>query len=158
MFLHNNFIKNKMEAKEAFNINLHRKKSFEQCINYNKINLNSDSKNKLMEEDKSQNIFINKYLEEAELNEIYDLLYEINHTLSMSVYINNNKNCCNNKRSCSCEHKHLTHDKQHSKELKEILYILKKPLYEIPFKPLLKPKKISLDGKVFFAIPSDSNN
>ena len=149
-----------MEAKETPNIkpNSYEQHSFEKYINYNKINLNFGSKNKLMEEEKSQNVFVNKYLEEADLNEIYDLLYEINNTISMSVYIKENNNCCNKKRSCSCESKHFTPNKQHSKELKEILYILKKPLYDIPFKPLLKPKKISLDGKVFFAIPSDNNN
>ena len=150
-----------MEAKEtaiSTKTNIHKKHSFEQYTNFNKINLNFSSKNKLMEEEKSQNIFINQNLEEADLNEIYDLLYEINNTISMSSYIKDNKNCCCNKRSCSCEHEHFTHNKQHSNELKEILCILKKPLYEIPFKPLLKPKKISLDGKVFFANPLDSNN
>ena len=149
-----------MEAKEtaiSTKTNIHKKHSFEQYTNINKINLNFGSKNKLMEEEKSQNIFINQNLEEADLNEIYDLLYEINNTISMSSYIKDNKNCCCNKRSCSCEHEHFTHNKQHSNELKEILCILKKPLYEIPFKPLLKPKKISLDGKVFFANPLDSN-
>ena len=153
-----------MEAKETETItikqNIYKQDSFELSINNNKINFNFNSKNKLLEEEKSENIFINKYLEEANLNEIYDLFYKINNTISTSVFIteNKNKNSCNKKRSCSCESKHFTHDKHHSKELREILYILKKPLNEIPFKPLLKPKQISLVGKVFFAIPSDNNN
>ena len=149
-----------MEAKKTSKIktNMLEQDSFEQYVNNNKIKLNFNQKNKLLEEEKSQNIFIDKYFEEADLNEIYDFLYEINRTIAMSFYISDNNNCCNKKRSCSCESKHLTHNKHHSKELKEILCILNKPLYEIPFKPLLKPKKISLVGKVFFAIPSDNHN
>ena len=120
-----------MESKETLKskANLHEHNSFEQYINYKKTNLNFGSKNNLMEKEKSQNVFINKYLEEADLNEIYNLLYEINSSISMNVYKKKNKNCCNNLRSCSCENKHLTHNKQHSNELNEILYILKKPLY-----------------------------
>jgi len=108
-----------MEAKETATTtikqNIYKQDSFEQSINNNKINFNFDSKNKFLEEEKSENIFINKYLEEANLNEIYDLLYKINNTISTSVFITENKNCCNKKRSCSCESKHFTHDKQHSK-------------------------------------------
>ena len=149
-------------AKEAstttIKTNLYKQDSFEQYINNNKINFNFRTKNKLMEEEKSQNIFVNKFLEEADLNEIYDLLCEINNTISTNVFITENKSCCNKKRSCSCENKHFTHSRQHSQELREILYILKKPLNKIPFKPLLKPKKISLVGKAFFAISSDNDN
>ena len=59
-------------------------------------------------------------------------------------------------------------EEEHSKECKEILSILRKPLsnknitnfkmYDTPFKPLLKPKKVSLVGKVFFGIPDDDIN
>ena len=51
------------------------------------------------------------------------------------------------------------------KECQEILNILKKPLsdknirfYNSPFKPLLKPRKISMVGRVFYDIPNDENN
>ena len=56
----------------------------------------------------------------------------------------------------------------HSKECQEILSILNKPLsnknirnkdkYETPFKPLLKPKKISLVGKIIFGAQSNDYN
>ena len=61
-----------------------------------------------------------------------------------------------------------TINEDHSKECKEILSILRKPLsnknirnlrmYDTPFKPLLKPKKVSLVGKVLFGIPADDIN
>ena len=56
-------------------------------------------------------------------------------------------------------------ENDNSKECQEILNILKKPLshkniryYNSPFKPLLKPRQISMVGKVFFNIPNDENN
>ena len=50
-------------------------------------------------------------------------------------------------------------------ECQEILNILKKPLsgknlrlYNSPFKPLLRPRKISMIGKVLIGIPNDEND
>ena len=56
-------------------------------------------------------------------------------------------------------------ENDNSKECQEIINILKKPLshkniryYNSPFKPLLKPRQISMVGKVFYNIPNDGNN
>ena len=61
-----------------------------------------------------------------------------------------------------------TINEDHSKECKEILSILRKPLsdknirnlriYDTPFIPLLKPRKVSLVGKVFFGTQNDEIN
>lgn len=61
--------------------------------------------------------------------------------------------------------KELENENKNIKEFQEILEILKYPRSDkdirngiiSPFKPLLKPKKISLIGKVFFDIPNDDN-
>ena len=60
--------------------------------------------------------------------------------------------------------KELENENKNIKECQEILDILKYPRSDknirngiSPFKPLLKPKKISLIGKVFFDIPNDDN-
>ncbi len=60
--------------------------------------------------------------------------------------------------------KELENENKNFKECQEILDILKYPRSDkdirngiSPFKPLLKPKKISLIGKVFFDIPNDDN-
>ena len=60
--------------------------------------------------------------------------------------------------------KEFEKENKNYKECKEILDILKYPRSDknirngiSPFKPLLKPKKISLIGKVFFDIPNDDN-
>ena len=108
---------------------------------------------------------MNKSLEEADLKDIYKLLKEINKNIILNINSKNTKDFHNIKRSCSSENKKNLNEKKHSNEFEEILYILKKPLINenikkeksklIPFKPLLKPKKISLVGKVIFNVPSD---
>ena len=138
---------------------------FEQNINNNKICFKYSSKNKLFEKEKTENIFMNKALEKADLKDIYKLLKEINQTINSNINSKNKKDYHNIKRSCSCENKKDANEREHSNEFEEILYILKKALinenikkeksYLIPFKPLLKPKKISLVGKVLFHVPSD---
>ena len=138
---------------------------FEQNINNNKICFKYSSKNKLFEKEKTENIFMNKALEKADLKDIYKLLKEINQAINSNINSKNKKDYHKIKRSCSCENKKDANEREHSNEFEEILYILKKPLinqnikkeksYLIPFKPLLKPKKISLVGKVIFNVPSE---
>ena len=137
---------------------------FEQNIN-NKIRSKYGSKNKFFENEKTEHIFMNKSLEEADLKDIYKLLKEINKNIILNINSKNKKDFHNIKRSWSSENKKYVNEKKHSNEFEEILYILKKPLINenikkeksklIPFKPLLKPKKISLVGKVIFNVPSD---
>ena len=138
---------------------------FEQDINNNKICFKCSSKNLFFEKEKTEHIFMNKALEKADLKDIYKLLKEINQAIYSNINIKNKKDYHNIKRSFSSENKKDANEREHSNEFEEILCILKKPLinenikkektYLIPFKPLLKPKKISLVGKVIFNVPSD---
>ena len=138
---------------------------FEQNINNNKICFKYSSKNQLFEKEKTEHIFMNKALEKADLKDIYKFLKEINQAINSNINSENKKDYHNIKRSYSSEIKKDANEREHSNEFEEILYILKKPLinqnikkeksYLIPFKPLLKPKKISLMGKVLFHLPSD---
>ena len=113
--------------------------------------------------DKIEKLFENKYFEEAELDEIYNVLKEINKAVNIDVNTTTKKDYYK-KYSMNIPTKN-TINEDHSKECKEILSILRKPLsnknirnlrmYDTPFKPLLKPKKVSLVGKVLFGIPAD---
>ena len=56
-------------------------------------------------------------------------------------------------------------ENENNNECQEIINILKKPLsdknirfYNSPFKPLLKPRKISMIGKVLCGIPNDEDD
>jgi len=123
----------------------------------------------LAEKDISQNLFNNKYFEELELDDINDVINEINKAVTIDINTVNQKDCDNNKNKNQTyikQNNNITND-DHFNVCQEILSILKKPLsnknirnrniYSTPFKPLLKPKKISMVGKVFFDIPSDNN-
>ena len=129
---------------------------------------NEEEKKNIKENEKSQNIFENKFLEEADLDEIYDFLNEINQAVTIDVNTIDKKSFyLNNKNSKSDQNLNIKNE-DHSNECQEILSILKKPLsnkdirngkfYDSPFKPLLKPKKVSLVGKVFYGNPSDDIN
>ena len=127
---------------------------------------NEEEKKSGKENEKSHNIFENKYFEEADLDEIYDVLYEINQAVTIDVNTINKDNFYHNKNNSKSEQNlNIKNDDEHFNECQEIISILKKPLsnkdvrngkfYDSPFKPLLKPKKVSLVGKVFYGIPSD---
>ena len=115
---------------------------------------------------KIEKIFENKYFEEADLDEIYNVLKEINKAVTIDINTTTKKDYYK-KYSMNIPTKN-TINEDHSKECKEILSILRKPLsnknirnlrmYDTPFKPLLKPKKVSLVGKVLFGIPADDIN
>ena len=115
------------------------------------------------------NIIDNKYFEEADLNEIYDVLNEINKAVIININKTNKINYHNQYKNISNSEEKINNiNNDHSKECQEILSILKKPLsnknirnriiYDTPFKPLLKPKKISLVGKIFIGSPSNDSN
>ena len=121
----------------------------------------------LAEKDNSQNIFNNKYFEEIELDEISDVINEINKAVTIDINTVNKKDCdIKTNNTYIKQSNNITND-EHFNVCQEILSILKKPLsnknvrnrniYATPFKPLLKPKKVSMVGKVFFNIPSDNN-
>jgi len=139
---------------------------FENTSSPNLTYKNEEDKNSGKENEKSHNIFENKYFEEADLDEIYDVLYEINQAVTIDVNTINKNNFYKQKNiSKSEQNLNLKNDEDHFNECQEIICILKKPLsnkdirngkfYDSPFKPLLKPKKVSLVGKVFYGIPSD---
>ena len=142
--------------------------SFEQEINENDRNKsfsNFETKNKFINEE-SDNIFRDKNLEEAEINDIYDLLNKIELEITLDKSILDNEDdyyIKNRRRSYSFE---IKKNKKQLNECEEILSILKKPLsdknlkdkniFNIPFKPLLEPKKVSLVGKVIYDITSEN--
>ena len=121
----------------------------------------------LVEKDNSESIFNNKYFEELELDEISDVLNEINKAVTLDINTVNQKDGDKNKSQTYIKQSNNIINDDHFNVCQEILSILKKPLsnkdirnkniYSTPFKPLLKPKKISMVGKVFFDIPSDNN-
>ena len=141
--------------------------SFEQGLNNNRFNLNLDSKieskNKLIDKEKVEKFFFSKKLfEKSNIDEIYDLLELMNHPVTIDVNKINKKDYYysnNEKRALSIGKKiNISNNKkQHFKECQEILHKLQMPIIaknddKIPFKPLLKPKKISLVGKVIVDI------
>ena len=130
---------------------------------------NEEEKKRGKEYEKSHKIFENKYFEEADPDEIYDVLYEINKAVTIDVNTINKNNFYQKKNHSKSEQNlNIKNDDDHFNECQEIICILKKPLsnkdirngkfYDSPFKPLLKPKKVSLVGKVFYGIPSDDIN
>ena len=145
--------------------------SFEQEISENDSNKsfsNFESKNKFMKEE-SESIFRDKNLEEAEINDIYDLLNKIELEITLDKSILDNKDdyyIKNRRRSYSFEIKKNKKNEKQLNECEEILSILKKPLsdknlkdkniFNFPFKPLLEPKKVSLVGKVIYDITSEN--
>lgn len=139
--------------------------------------LNDNFKTKLndcfnFDAEKEKNIS-NKYFEEIDINEIFDVLNEINQAVTIDTdTINKNEFIEQKKQVCNDENTNIIFNDEHFNACQEILSILKKPssnknirirnIYnsqnDTPFKPLLKPKKVSLVGKVFYDIPSDINS
>ena len=85
-----------------------------------------------------------EYDKEEENDEIKSILSDLNKNIDINIKEKEN----NNYRECQ-----------------EIINILRKPLsdkyirsYISPFKPLLKPKKISMAGKVLYDIQNDNND
>ena len=138
----------------------------------NIFDLNYEPENKIIEgQEQSQNIEENKNSEETDLDEIYDVLNEINkaitieiNELNINTYINNRKHSY----SFIDKNNNNINNNANFNECQEIWSILKKPLsnknlrnldnYDSPFKPLLKPKKVSLVGKVFYSIQYEDAN
>ena len=165
------------KSKEYKNIRV-SDSSFEEDINElnnileNKSNQNLDFKfekeKNFIEKDNSQNIFFNKHLEEADLNEIYDVLNEIDKAITIDINSINKEEYPLKKRDSYSPQNTKTIKNEHFNECQEILSILKKPLsnknirninvYDTPFKPLLKPKKISMVGKILFDSQNENSN
>ena len=137
----------------------------------NFFDFNFEPENKITEGQAQSNILENKNSEEADLDEIIDVLNEMNKAITIEIHeLNFNPNINNRKHSYSFLNKNNNNinDNVNSNEFQEILSILKKPLsnknirnlnnYDSPFKPLLKPKKVSLVGKVFYSIQSEDAN
>ena len=122
----------------------------------------------------SPNIVENKNSDEADLDEIYDVVNEINKAITIELNeLNLNPYFNTRKHSFSFRNKNKNNNNinnnENFNECQEILSILKKPLsnknirnldnYDNLFKPLLKPKKVSLIGKVLYSsIPSEDAN
>ena len=136
--------------------------------NKSPINFNCNFETKNEEEKKQKNVD-NKCFEKADINEIYDLLNGINKAVTIDISKKNRKDYYNkNKKLLNIVENINPINDSHSKVSQEILSILQKPLcykikrnkdkYENPFKPLLRPKKISLVGKIFHGSPSNDFN
>ena len=111
------------------------------------LNVSFEKKN-FKDEIFDKNISIKKmdFLDDKneENNEIKSILSDLDKNIEINIKENENKNY---------------------NECQEILNILKKPLsdknlrfYNSPFKPLLKPRKISMVGKILCGIPNDEND
>ena len=141
--------------------------NFRNKLSHN-LDFKSESQKKIQKKDKSQYNFESKYFEEADIEEIYEMINEINQAVTIDVNVTNtNDYYRNNKRSHSAQKITYTNE-DHYNECQEIISILKKPLLQInnkdvkikeinetPFKPLLMPKKVSLEGKVLFGNTSN---
>ena len=137
----------------------------------NNFDFKFEPENKITEEQpQSQNIPENKNSDEADLDEIYDVLNEMGKAITIELNeLNLNPYLNKRKHSFSFHNKNNNiNNNENFNECQEILSILKKPLsnknvrnldnYDSPFKPLLEPKKVSLVGKVFYSIPSEDAN
>ena len=145
--------KKDMEKPNSFDIiNLSLEKVCQKKNNFKK----NKSKNNFDFKLEKENKIIEKYkyitLEENEINEINIILKELNKAKDINI----NKTILEKKENY-----------EHEKECKEIISILKKPIFSkisnfhnsinTPFKPLLKPKKISLIGKVLYDFKKEDN-
>ena len=139
--------------------------------------LNENFKNKSnhcfnFDAEKEKN-FNNKCFEDNDISELFDVLNEINQAVTIDTDTINKKEFFEHKKQdYNDENTNIILNNEHFNACQEILSILKKPLsnknirnrniynsqYDTPFKPLLKPKKVSLVGKVFYDIPSDINS
>ena len=137
-------------------------------INLNKIDQNKDINNE-------QKDLINKKIDfdNSFINTNLNLSFD-NYFYHKDKYLD--KEFIDDKNEDNIEIKNILNDldknialnikeNENAKECEEILNILKKPLSDknvrfnySPFKPLLKPRKISMVGKVFYDIPNDDNN
>ena len=142
----NNFIVNKkinIEINNIYNGNISLDTCFCYKDNYYKKNSDKDiifiNKNDFIVDDKDE---VN--------NDILSILSDLNKNIEFNIQENENKN-------------------KNSKECQEIINILNNPLNNIknsknnknlcsPFKPLLKPKKISMAGKIIYNTYKKENN
>ena len=132
-----------------------------------------EPENKITEvQPQSLNFSENKNSVEADLDEICDVLNEINKAITIEfdqLYLNPYFSARKHSYSFHKKNNNNIYNNKHFNECQEILSILKKPFsnknirnldnYDTLFKPLLKPKKVSLVGKVLYSsIPSEDAN
>ena len=105
-------------------------------------------------------IYASSRLKLEELNDLIDKIKQ--------MYGENYINKAKNNEDEIVNQNTKTIKNEHFNECQEILSILKKPLsnknirninvYDTPFKPLLKPKKISMVGKILFDSQNENSN
>ena len=149
--------KNMQHIDSSFEEDIHEINDIFKNKSSQNFDFNFNEEKILIEKENSKNIFNNKIFEENDLSEIYDFLNEIN----------KEENYNNNKKYAFSQHNSNITNDDHFNECQEILSILKKPLSnknlrnrninDTPFKPLLKPKKVSLEGKILCYTPSENN-
>ena len=138
--------KNVKETMNNINNKLNEKNS-PKLLNINIFNISLD------DDDKS-NIYLNNFISNKNLEEDIrnigeekEVVNSIEEEFNKKYEVNRDKN------------------ENYKNAIEEILNILKKPLtyknimlYNSPFKPLLKPKNISLEGKIIFKSDYDNND
>ena len=138
--------KNIKETMNNINNKLNEKNS-PKLLNINIFNISLD------DDDKS-NIYLNNFISNKNLEEDIrnigeekEVVNSIEEEFNKKYEVNRDKN------------------ENYKNAIEEILNILKKPLtyknimlYNSPFKPLLKPKNISLEGKIIFKSDYDNND
>ena len=160
--------KNMQHIDSSFEEDIHEINDIFKNKSSQNFDFNFNEEKIMIEKENSQNIFNNKIFEENDLSEIYDFLNEINKAENIDLNtLNKEENYNNNKKYAYSQHNSNIINDDHFNECQEILSILKKPLSnknlrnrninDTPFKPLLKPKKVSLEGKILCYTPSENN-
>ena len=136
----------KSNINSSFEKDVNKIKIFENLLD-NEFDFRKENEKPLLDKSK-----IN--IEEIDLNEINDILKEMDKSTSKIInYSHDNINIKSNNES-------------HEKECNEIISILKRPFSNkevchlnlgTPFKPLSKPKKVSMIGKIIYNVSSEDN-
>ena len=160
MNLMENEIKDKISQKDQNKFDKEQKDMKNEIININEFHFSFENKNEI---NYTNNILPhiseneNEKIENAEPNDFEDDNKEEN---SVFEAILNDLN-----KNIEINIKELENENKNYRECQEILEILKYPLSDknirngiSPFKPLLKPKKVSLIGKVLCDIHIDNNS
>ena len=89
-------------------------------------------------------------LEEIDLNEISDMLNEMDNEIPINIGINYSYNNIKIKNKEILRILNIPYRPYSNKDLRKVNL-------DTPFKPLLKPKKVSMIGRVFYNVSSEDN-
>ena len=151
--------KNRITNQKEKSNNEDKNSKNEDC-NINVFHFSFENKNDINDINILSNIVLENEDEKIEKNEINDFDEDNKEENSVLEAILDDLN-----KNIEINVKELENENKNNPQCREILEILKYPLSDknirngiSPFKPLLKPKKISLLGKVLSDMPIDDNN